>query len=55
MIFTLLERKHVMKKSRFTEELIAFAIKQHELGTKVEEICRNFGFLNCPDFWIRVR
>lgn len=29
-----------MKKSRFTEEQIAFAIKQSELGTKVEEICR---------------
>jgi putative transposase len=29
-----------MKKSRFTEEQIAFAIKQAELGTKVEEICR---------------
>ena len=29
-----------MKKSRFTEEQTAFAIKQAELGTKVEEICR---------------
>jgi putative transposase len=29
-----------MKTSRFTEEQIAFAIKQHELGTRVEEICR---------------
>ena len=27
-----------MKTSRFTEEQIAFAIKQHELGTRVEEI-----------------
>jgi putative transposase len=43
MIFTPWERKHVMKKSRFTEEQIAFAIKQHELGTKVEEICRKMG------------
>lgn len=32
-----------MKTSRFTEEHIAFAIKQHELGTRVEEICRKLG------------
>ena len=32
-----------MKKSRFTEEQIALAIKQSELGTKVEEICRKMG------------
>ena len=32
-----------MKVSRFTEEQIAFAIRQSELGTKVEEICRNMG------------
>jgi len=29
-----------MKTSRFTEEQIAFALKQAELGTKVEEVCR---------------
>jgi putative transposase len=43
MIFILWEREHVMRKSRFTEEQIAFAIKQSELGTKVEEICRKMG------------
>ncbi len=32
-----------MKKSRFTEEQIAFALKQAELGTKVEEVCRKRG------------
>ena len=32
-----------MKTSRFTEDKIAFAIKQSELGTKVEEICRKMG------------
>jgi len=32
-----------VKKSRFTEEQIAFALKQAELGTKVEEICRKIG------------
>lgn len=29
-----------MKKSRFTDEQIAFALKQQELSTPVEEICR---------------
>lgn len=29
-----------MKKSRFTEEQIAYALKQAELGTAVGEICR---------------
>ncbi len=32
-----------MKTSRFTEEQIAFAIKQPELGTKVGEISRKMG------------
>ena len=32
-----------MKTSRVTEEQIAFAIKQSELGTRVEEICRKMG------------
>ena len=32
-----------MKTSRFTEEQNAFAIKQHEMGTRVEEICRKMG------------
>ncbi len=32
-----------MKKGKFTEEQIAFALKQVELGTKVEEVCRKMG------------
>jgi len=32
-----------VKKSRFTEEQIAFALKQAELGTAVPEICRKMG------------
>jgi len=33
-------------KKRFTEEQIIKAIKQHEAGTKVEEICRQLGVSN---------
>jgi len=43
MIFTLQKEEHVMKRSRFTEEQIAFALKQAELGTWVDEICRKIG------------
>ena len=32
-----------MKKSKFTEEQIAFALRQQELGTSVEEVCRKMG------------
>ena len=32
-----------MKKSKYTEEQIAFALKQIELGTLVEEVCRKLG------------
>jgi len=32
-----------VKKSKHTEEQIAFALKQAELGTPVEEVCRKLG------------
>lgn len=32
-----------MKKSRFTGEQIAYALKQAELGTTMGEICRKMG------------
>lgn len=32
-----------MKKSKFTEQQIAFALKRAELGTSVEEVCRKMG------------
>ena len=32
-----------MKKTRYTEEQISFALKQAELGTPVEEVCRKLG------------
>jgi putative transposase len=32
-----------VKRSKYTEEQIAFALKQAELGTSVDEICRKMG------------
>ncbi len=32
-----------MKRSKYTEEQIIGAIKQHEAGTKTQEICRKLG------------
>ncbi len=32
-----------MRKSRYTEEQVAFALKQAELGTSVAEVCRKMG------------
>ena len=43
-----------MKRSKFTEEQIAFALKQAEVGTSVEEVRRKMGisdamFCNWPN------
>ena len=32
-----------MKKLRYTNEQIAFAVKQTETGTRAEEVCRKMG------------
>lgn len=32
-----------MKRSKFTEAQIAFALRQSETGTRVDEICRQMG------------
>ena len=32
-----------MKKSRFTEEQKAYALRQAKTGTKVSEVCRKIG------------
>lgn len=36
-------QEHVVKRSKFTEDQIAFALKQAELGTSAEEVCRKMG------------
>jgi len=39
-----------MRKSRFTEQQIAFALRQAESGTKVSEVCRKMGVVE-PTFY----
>ncbi|WP_370584484.1 transposase [Burkholderia pseudomallei] len=34
---------HAVRTSKFTEEQIAYALKQAELGTPVAEVCRKMG------------
>jgi len=35
-----------MKKSKFTDEQIAFTLKHSETGAKVAEVCRKMGISN---------
>jgi putative transposase len=39
-----------MKRKRFSEEQIAFALRQAESGTTIEEICRKMG-VSAPTFY----
>jgi len=39
-----------MRKSRFTDQQIAFALRQAESGTKVSEVCRKIGVAE-PTFY----
>lgn len=39
-----------MKKSKFTESQIVFAIKQAETGTRVDDICRQMGISQATFF-----
>jgi len=44
-----------MKKSRFTDQQIAFALQQAEGGTPVEEVCRKMGVSQATFFrWKKV-
>ena len=39
-----------MKKSKFTEAQISFALKQAETGTRVDEVCRKMGISQATFF-----
>lgn len=39
-----------MKKSKFTEEQIAFALRQAEAGTPVEQVCRKLSISQATFF-----
>ena len=39
-----------MKRSKFTEAQIAFALKQSETGSRVEEVCRKMGISQATFF-----
>ena len=44
-----------MKKSRFTDQQIAFALQQAEGGTPIEEVCRKMGVSQATFFrWKKV-
>jgi putative transposase len=43
---------HAMKKSKFTEEQIAYALKRNEPGNNVEEVCRKIGISEAK-FYLR--
>ena len=40
---TLVLKEHAVKKSQYTEEQIAYALKQAEAGTPVAEVLRRMG------------
>ena len=44
------QTRKTVKKSKFTEAQIAFALKQAETGTRVEEVCRKFGISQATFF-----
>jgi putative transposase len=39
-----------MKKSKFTEEQISWALKQADMGTPVDEVCRKLGIAKATFF-----
>ena len=54
MIFHLLKKGYAVKKSRITDEQIAFALKQAETGTRIDEICRKMGISDATFYkWLQ--
>ncbi len=47
----LMLKEHTVKKSRFTEDQIAYAMKQAEAGTPVAEVIRRMGILEQQTFY----
>ena len=45
-------QEHVVRKSKFTDDQIALALKQNELGTSVDEVCRKRGISEAT-FYVR--
>lgn len=43
IIHNLKHEKLLMKKTKYTEQQIAFGLKQAETGTSVQEVCRKMG------------
>lgn len=43
IIHNLRNEKLLMKKTKFTEQQIAFAVKQAESVSRVQEVCRKMG------------
>ncbi len=39
-----------MRKSKFSDDRIVFALKQAELGIGVEEVCRNMGISDATSY-----
>ncbi|ARV18670.1 hypothetical protein AEP_01726 [Curvibacter sp. AEP1-3] len=44
-----------MKKNKFTEIQMAFALKQAELGTRVEDVCRKLGISEATFYLVKKR
>ncbi len=40
-----------MKKSRYTEEQIAYVLRQAESGTPVSDVCRSVGISDATYVW----
>ena len=48
---TLMLNEHAVKKSQYTEEQIAYALKQAEAGTPVAEVLRRMGISEEEALW----